>query len=463
MEAIFAAQNKHRETHGLQKIKVVHNKNYQRHGTKAYVYLLNRFGFEPTKPGPYHHVEVPPEAGTIPEKIKAVLGGRDHQGRRLRKRLVEGDDTQTGEVTAEDQQYDSMYLIKVSIGTPRQNLMLDPDTGSADTWLLSPAVKQQYHQEHNLFDPKNSITYKGIPGKTWKIQYGDGSTASGSVGSDTLVVGGLSVEHQTIEIASKVSPQFGEGTGDGLLGLAWSKINAVTDHGTPDPQATPVENMIKQQDIPKEAELFTSAFYSGRDKDKDSFFTFGYIDQDLLKELGEEIHWTPIDNSEGFWSVPSEYVSINDQKVSLDGNTAIMDTGTSLALMSDEVVDALYAKIPGATYDYSNQGYVVPSNLSLEELPESKINIGGKDFLIQKEDLIFAPIQGGSWYGGVQSRGNLPFDILGDVVLKSMYAIWDQGNKRFGAVPKIEKTQTLELPEVSAASERITSIELLAL
>ncbi|RYO94044.1 hypothetical protein DL766_004099 [Monosporascus sp. MC13-8B] len=407
MEAIFAAQNKHKETHGLQKIKVVHNKNYQRHGTKSYVYLLNRFGFEPTKPGPYHYVEVPPEAGTIPEKVRAVFGGRERQDRRLRKRLAEGDDTRTGEVTAEDQQYDSMYLIRVSIGTPRQNLMLDPDTGSADTW------------------------------------YGDGSTASGSVGTDTLDVGGLSVEHQTIEVALEVSPQFGEGTGDGLLGLAWSKINA--------------------QDIPKEAELFTSAFYSGRDKDKDSFFTFGYIDQDLLKELGEEIHWTPIDNSAGFWSVSSEYVSINDQKVSLDGNTAIMDTGTSLALMSDEVVDALYAKIPGAAYDYSNQGYVVPSNLSLEELPEFKIDIVGKNFLIQKEDLIFAPIEGGSWYGGVQSRGNLPFDILGDVVLKSMYAIWDQGNKRFGDVPKLEKTQTLELPEASAASERITSIELLAL
>ncbi|RYP06947.1 hypothetical protein DL764_002834 [Monosporascus ibericus] len=113
--------------------------------------------------------------------------------------------------------------------------------------------------------------------------------------------------------------------------------------------------------------------------------------------------------------------------------------------------------ISGATYDYSSQGYVLPSNLSLEELPEFK-NIGSKELLIQKEDLIFAPIQGGSWYGGVQSRGNLPFDILGDVVLKSMYA--DQGNKRFGAVPKFEKTQILKLHQVSAASQRITSIEL---
>lgn len=43
----------------------------------------------------------------------------------------------------------------------------------------------------------------------------------------------------------------------------------------------------------------------------------------------------------------------------------------------------------------------------------------------------------------MQSRGSNPFDILGDAFLKSVYAIWDQGNQRFGAVPKIEKTQNL--------------------
>lgn len=51
MEAILTAQDKHRVVHGLQKVKAVRNKNYQRHGTKSYVYLLNRFGFQPTKPG----------------------------------------------------------------------------------------------------------------------------------------------------------------------------------------------------------------------------------------------------------------------------------------------------------------------------------------------------------------------------------------------------------------------------
>ena len=39
-------------------------------------------------------------------------------------------------------------------------------------------------------------------------------------------------------------------------------------------------------------------------------------------------------------------------------------------------------------------------------------------------------------YGGIQSRGDMTFDILGDTFLKGIYAVFDQGNQRFGAVQR---------------------------
>lgn len=97
-------------------------------------------------------------------------------------------------------------------------------------------------------------------------------------------------------------------------------------------------------------------------------------------------------------------------------------------------------------YDEQQQGYLFPTSVTADQLPDFSVAVGDKQFTIQKEDLAFAVAEEGYWYGGVQSRGDNEFDILGDVFLKSVYAIWDQGNTRFGLVPKIEKTQNLEPP-----------------
>ena len=91
--------------------------------------------------------------------------------------------------------------------------------------------------------PSKSSTFKKMTGSTWKISYGDSSSASGDVGTDNVTIGGLTIKNQAIELAKKMSQQFVESTGDGLLGLAWGSINTVV----PTPVQTPVENMITQQ------------------------------------------------------------------------------------------------------------------------------------------------------------------------------------------------------------------------
>lgn len=445
MEAIFQVQSKLKRDLGLRKIMAVPNQNYKRHGTKSYVYLMNRFGFEPTKPGPYRHATSIKQRGLAGSKI--ALGGRVRREHKLVKADASGS---TGEVTADDQQNDSLYLCEVNIGTPAQKLQLDFDTGSSDLWVFSTELQSALQKNHNIFDPSKSSTWKESTSQAWKISYGDGSSASGDVGTDVVDVGGLKVENQSVELAKTLAQSFAEGSGDGLLGLAFPSINTITTSNKSTPQNTPVANMIAQSDIPKDAELFTSAFYSSRDQQAKSFYTFGYIDQDLVGDA--EISWVDIDNSEGFWMFPSTTATIAGKQITQSSNTAIADTGTTLALVSDEVCDALYAAIPGAKYDEQQQGYTFPNTVTLDQLPDFSVAVGDKEFVIQKEDLAFAAADENTWYGGVQSRGQNPFDILGDTFLKSVYAIWDQGNTRWGAVPKIEANQSLEFPSTTTSS-----------
>lgn len=233
----------------------------------------------------------------------------------------------------------------------------------------------------------------------------------------------MKVQGQSIELAKDISAQFAQGVGDGLLGLAFGAINTVS----PRPVKTPVENMIAQQDIPQSAELFTAKLGSWRDANEPDkgvgFYTFGYIDQPTVTASGQDIFYTPIDTSQGFWTFDSESAVVNGKTVSQSGNTAIADTGTTLALVSDAVCEAIYGAIPGATYDQNNQGWVFPSATTADQLPIVSFAVGSKQFIVQKEDLGFADAGNGTVYGGIQSRGDMTFDILGDTFLKGVYAV----------------------------------------
>jgi len=155
-----------------------------------------------------------------------------------------------------------------------------------------------------------------------------------------------------------------------------------------------------------------------------SFYTFGFIDQDVLTASGASSpNYAPVDNSQGFWQIQSTSATINGQTINRSNNTSIMDTGTTLCLVDDALVDAVYKAIPGAKYDQSNQGYVFPTSTSADDLPEIKLAIGDAMVTFQKEDLGFADAGNGMVYGSIQSRGSMDMDIYGDAVLKAMYAV----------------------------------------
>lgn len=137
------------------------------------------------------------------------------------------------------------------------------------------------HSGKHIYNHARSHTFKSMPGSSWNITYGDGSSASGNVGTDDVSIGGVTVHNQPVELANKLSKSFETSEGDGLLGLGWGSINTVQ----PRQVSTPVESMIAQESIPSEAELFTC--YLGGYKDVGdpdqgkSYYTFGFIDQVL--------------------------------------------------------------------------------------------------------------------------------------------------------------------------------------
>ncbi|KAI1361081.1 aspartic peptidase domain-containing protein [Xylaria arbuscula] len=311
----------------------------------------------------------------------------------------------SGSATTTPEQYDIQYLTPVEIGTPAQTLNLDFDSGSSDLWVFSTDTPSSSVNGQTQYDPSSSSSSEKVSGATWSISYGDGSASSGSVYHDVVNVGGVSFDTQAVESASKVSDQFAQDSNnDGLLGLAFSTLNTVT----PQAEKTFFDNIVDNLDV--------AAWTADLKYHEAGTYDFGVIDDS--KYTGS-ISYVDVDDSQGFWDFTAD---INGESV--DG---IADTGTTLALFPDSVVEAYYSQVDGAEEDQQQGGYVFPCDA---QLPDLTFTPGDAEITIPGEYINYAPVDesGSSCFGGIQSSNGIGINIYGDIALKAAFVVFDQSN-----------------------------------
>ncbi|KAI4150152.1 MAG: hypothetical protein LQ340_004242 [Diploschistes diacapsis] len=325
----------------------------------------------------------------------------------------------SGSVTASSIDGDTEYLCPVTIGS--QTFKLDFDTGSSDLWVLGQSLAGN-GGGHTYFTPGSA---KQESGSSWKISYGDGSSASGTVYSDTVNIGGVTVTGQAVEAATAASSEFTSGSGDGLVGLAFDSINTVT----PTPAKTFLSNAIAQG-LPKALMAASLKYHAA------GTYDFGAI---IASRYNGTITYTNVDNSQGFWGfTPSGYAIGSGATVNGGNLNGIADTGTTLMLAPTAVVQAYYKQVSGASNNAQQGGYVFPCNANL---PSFSLIINGYKATVPGKYINFAPISEGSstCFGGLQATdASLGLSIWGDVFLKSQYVVFDrtQSTPRLGFAPQ---------------------------
>lgn len=241
--------------------------------------------------------------------------------------------------------------------------------------------------------------------------------------TDNVSVGGITVTGQAVELASMVSAQFAsDKQNDGLLGLAFSSINTVK----PQAQTTWFDSGVKQG-------LFESNVFTADLKhNAPGSYDFGYIDDS--KYTGE-ITYTPVDNSQGFWEFTGTGYGVGSGNFNEQSIDAIADTGTTLLLMDDSIVDDYYSQVDGAQNDQQQGGYVFDCSA---DLPDMILGIGDGQATIPGSLMSLGPVSSGSdqCFGGLQSNSGIGLSIYGDVFLKAVLAVFDADNTQFGWAPK---------------------------
>lgn len=291
-----------------------------------------------------------------------------------------GVSNQTGIVTATPEPMDIEYLSPVMIGG--QTVNLDFDSGSSDLWVFSSGLQPEAQTGHRIFDVKASTSFKLMDNSFFQISYGDGSGAAGVVGTDVVSLGGATVNAQAVELATQVSAEFVKDQNtDGLLGLAFSKINTIK----PERQKTFFDNVMPNLAEP----VFTADLRKGAV----GAYEFGRVDS--TKFTGQ-MAWIPINTTSGFWQFSSEKFAVNGgaAEAATPGGQAIADTGTTLILADAKIVEGYYSKVQGAAVDNEAGGVVFPCDAAM---PDLDLDIGGAYMArVKGADINFTPLAPGS-------------------------------------------------------------------
>jgi len=293
----------------------------------------------------------------------------------------------------------------IGIGTPEQNFLIDFDTGSSDLWVPSSSCSSSVCSSKTQYTSSASSTSAQQSG-TFSIQYGDGSTVSGPVYTDTVTVAGVKVTGQTFSAVTTLSDSFSNDPIDGILGLGLSGLSNL--NADPFFVSAFKQGAVSQNEFSfKLASSGSSLFLGGADS---SAFTGT-----------SEFH--ALSSNNGFWQIGGASAFVGSTSA-VSGFDTIIDSGTTIMYGPPSAVQSLYAKVPGATlFDSSNGFYSFPCS----SVPSISFSWGGKNWAISAANFNLGSTQDGSSNCvGALAAQDLGFGdnvwLLGDSFMKNVYS-----------------------------------------
>ncbi|KAK3811379.1 MAG: aspartic peptidase domain-containing protein [Linnemannia elongata] len=304
---------------------------------------------------------------------------------------------------------DTLWTGKISVGTPPVTFDVVFDTGSSDFFLPGPHCGSSC-DGHKIYNPDSSSTAQNI-GKTFDFSFGDGATVSGDQYTDIINIGGLTAARQTVGAATKYSSHFeaSQYPPDGLVGMAFKSISQF--EGSPVAQSLIADGQMDEPVFSFKLAASGSELYLGGANR--SMYTGDFT-------------YTPV-TQEGFWETNLEGIERDGERF-LSNINAIIDTGTSLVILSPSQAATLYAALGGT--DASSAAGAGYYTFPCDSFPDISLTFGGMSFTMSKETLNVGQVLAGSKdcvssIVGQDTGSELA--IIGTSFLQNVYTSFDFG------------------------------------
>ncbi|KAG7089786.1 hypothetical protein E1B28_011437 [Marasmius oreades] len=314
------------------------------------------------------------------------------------------------------------YFCDAHIGTPARPFKLLVDTGSSDLWIPDENCHGDDENipgcgPHASIGPNSSSTFQNTR-EVFFIFYVSGY-ALGNMVTDHVSIAQLTVQNLKFGAAIRESQSVVSANvpWDGILGLGQPALSR-------QPNTTSFLDVLKNQNqVSKNVVSFKIPRHlDAHKKNSEGEMTIGGLNPNQYHK--NTLVTIKNVNKKGFWEVPIDGLVVNGVQlgwVAHGNRTGVLDTGTSLLVVTPSDADAIHALIPGARFDFGQKQWTIPctSNTSMT------FRFGNRSFTIDPRDLIFdLPINATTCYSGI-TAGKLGLGskawLVGDTILKNMY------------------------------------------
>jgi len=310
-------------------------------------------------------------------------------------------------VLANDQDYS--YAGIVHVGTPGQDIVVMFDTGSSNFWVkLAGTVGRA-----SSFEPSRSSTYVAT-GTPFEITYGSGPVSGRFIRDDVRIGELVAKDFLFAEVVNTTGLRgYETWSFDGIFGLGFRRIS----HGG---APTFMQRLAKTGQL--EQPVF--GFYLGKDG-SDGELVFGGVSPE---HVDGDFAFVSLSFA-AFWSVPLESIHVGQRLRLTWTPRVIVDSGTSFLAGPDDEVETIARAIRATKI---NRRYFIWCD---RDIPSLTFTIGGKAYVLEKEDLIVRRVGAACLIGMHGTEGLNPHYrmwILGNVFMRKYYVQFDWGRQRLG-------------------------------
>ena len=321
----------------------------------------------------------------------------------------------------------------MGIGTPPQSFKVIFDTGSADLWVRSVDCKSLNCLDKPAFNSFASSSFISLEDRSGSVTYYDGFNINGNYGKDSVdLENNLLLENVCFILASEISNHTIEM--DGIVGLDLDSINKTNSF----------------LDIARNQKNASSVFSYYIDlSNMSGGITFGAID---IARYHGDLRWISLsptfDDSHTpqfkVWRVKLVQIFIQGDSMDINPIFTIFDTGSSLSFVPKSLAASINHKLGLFRIDTGLPGihYGIPCfDGELPEIPSMIFRFGDVDLTISPNTIMYLQSHDSQLYcmsglvgnhGVLSNQNQSKTIILGNVILRQFYTVFDYGAMKIG-------------------------------